>query len=126
MLMCSKNGPNAKMHGMLYTKNRVNVGFLKIDCRLFSSSKVIFDEHGLDIEFHASELKSRIETRSNCILAMIEKWLQIYQIKIDKYAESNDVIYREITAQFDSIDQRIQQYLKFDLFFSISSKQSND
>ena len=74
---------------------------------------MIFDEHELDIELYASELKSRIETRANRILAIIEKWLQTYQMKIDTYAETSDVIYREITAQFDSIDQRIQQYLWF-------------
>jgi hypothetical protein len=75
--------------------------------------KVLFDEKQFNLESHMYELKTRIEKRSNFLLEMIENWRQLYENKINRYSETFDVIRKEITTQFQTIDQHIQTYLRF-------------
>ena len=71
---------------------------------------MLFDEQQLDLQSHIYELKSRIEKRSNFLLETIEKWQHIYQNQINKYSNLYNII--QITQEFQSINQRIQTYLK--------------
>ena len=72
---------------------------------------MLFDEKQFDLNSHLHELKICIEKRSNYLLETIERWRKIYQDKINKYSEKYNIIEREVTKEFQSIDQRIQLYI---------------
>ncbi|CAF2758866.1 unnamed protein product [Rotaria sp. Silwood2] len=72
---------------------------------------MLFDEQQYDLKSYTDELKSRIEKRSNFLFETIDKWRNIYENKINQYSEICNIIRREITTQYQSIDQHIQIFL---------------